>query len=44
MHLQYWFEFVTWIKWLRIQGQRLPATIEVTGSNPGPGKINLNKN
>jgi hypothetical protein len=31
----------TWIKWLRMQGHRLPATLEVTGSNPGPGKINL---
>jgi hypothetical protein len=30
-----------WIKWLRMQGHRLPATLEVTGSNPGPGKINL---
>ncbi len=24
-----------------MQGHRLPATLEVTGSNPGPGKINL---
>ncbi len=32
------------VKWLRLQGHRLPATLEVTGSNPGPGKINLNKN
>ncbi len=23
-----------------MQGHRLPATLEVTGSNPGPGKIN----
>ncbi len=30
-----------WVKWLRMQGHRLPATLEVTGSNPGPGKINL---
>jgi hypothetical protein len=29
------------VKWLRMQGHRLPATLEVTGSNPGPGKINL---
>ena len=29
------------VKWLRMQGRRLPATLEVTGSNPGPGKINL---
>ncbi len=29
---------------LRMPGHRLPATLEVTGSNPGPGKINLNKN
>jgi hypothetical protein len=27
-----------------MQGHRLPATLEVTGSNPGPGKINLIKN
>ncbi len=33
-----------WVKWLRMQGHRLPATLEVTGLNPGPGKINLNKN
>ncbi len=26
-----------------MQGHRLPATLEVTGSNPGPGKINLIK-
>jgi hypothetical protein len=32
---------LTWVKWLRMQGHRLPATLEVTGSNPGPGKINL---
>jgi hypothetical protein len=24
-----------------MQGHCLPATLEVTGSNPGPGKINL---
>ncbi len=24
-------------------GHRLPVTLEVTGSNPGPGKINLIK-
>jgi hypothetical protein len=24
-----------------MQGHSLPATLEVTGSNPGPGKINL---
>ncbi len=30
-----------WVKWLRIQGHRLPATLEVTGSNPGPSEINL---
>jgi hypothetical protein len=29
--------------WLRMQGHHLPATLEVTGSNPGPGKINLIK-
>jgi hypothetical protein len=34
----------TWVKWLRMQGHRLPATLEVTGSNPGQGKINLIKN
>jgi hypothetical protein len=28
-------------KWLRMQEHRLPATLEVTGSNPGPGQINL---
>jgi hypothetical protein len=32
-----------WVKWLSMQGHRLPATLEVTGSNPGPGKINLIK-
>ncbi len=32
-----------WVKWLRMQGHRLPATLEVTGSNPGPCKINLIK-
>ncbi len=32
---------MTRVKWLRMQGHRLPATLEVTGSNPGPGKINL---
>jgi hypothetical protein len=26
-----------------MQGHRLPATLEDTGSNPGPGKINLIK-
>jgi hypothetical protein len=26
-----------------MQGHRLPAALEVTGWNPGPGKINLNK-
>jgi hypothetical protein len=26
-----------------MQGHRLPATLEVTGSNTGPGKINLIK-
>ncbi len=31
------------VKWLRMQGHRLPAPLEVTGSNPGPGKINLIK-
>ncbi len=31
----------TGVKWLRMQGHRLPATLEITGSNPGPGKINL---
>ncbi len=35
---------MVWVKWLRMQGHRLPATLEVTGSNPGPGEINLNKN
>ncbi len=30
-----------WVKWLRMQGHRLPATLEVTGLNPGQGKINL---
>jgi hypothetical protein len=34
----------TWVEWLRMQGHCLPATLEATGSNPGPGKINLNKN
>ncbi len=33
-----------WIKWLRMQGHWLPATLEATGSNPGPGKINSTKN
>jgi hypothetical protein len=33
--------YLTWVKWLRMQGHRLPAILEVTGSNPGPGKINL---
>jgi hypothetical protein len=32
-----------WVKWLRMQGHCLPATLEVTGSNPVPGKINLIK-
>ncbi len=32
------------VKLLRMQLQRLPATLDVTSSNPGPGKINLNKN
>ncbi len=32
-----------WVKWLRMQGHCLPATLEVTGSNPGPGKINVIK-
>jgi hypothetical protein len=32
-----------WVKWLRMQGHRLAGTLEVTGSNPGPGKINLIK-
>jgi hypothetical protein len=26
-----------------MQGHRLPATLEVTGSNPGPGKLSLIK-
>jgi hypothetical protein len=26
-----------------MQGHRLTATLKVTGSNPGPGKINLIK-
>ncbi len=34
---------ILWVKWLRMQGHRLPATPEITGSNPGPGKINLIK-
>ncbi len=34
-------EYVLWVKWLRMQGHRLPATLKVTGSNPGPGKMNL---
>ena len=33
--------YITWVKWLRMQGHRQPATLEVTGSNPGLGKINL---
>ncbi len=33
----------SWVKWLRMQGHRLPATLEVTGSNPGTSKINLIK-
>ncbi len=33
--------WLNWVKWLRMQGHRLPATLEVTDSNPGPGKINL---
>jgi hypothetical protein len=37
-------ETTSWVKWLRMQGHLLPATLEVTGSNPGPGKINLIKN
>jgi hypothetical protein len=32
----------SWVKWLRMQGHRQPATLEVTGSNPGSGKINFN--
>jgi hypothetical protein len=36
--------FETWVKWLRMQGRCLPATLEVTGSNPSPGKINLIEN
>ncbi len=28
-----------WVKRLRMQGHRLPATLEVTGSNHGPGRI-----
>ncbi len=27
-----------WIKWLKMQGFCLPATLEVTGLNRGPGK------
>ncbi len=34
---------MAWVKWLRMQGHRLPATLEVTGSRSGPGKINLIK-
>jgi hypothetical protein len=33
----------SWDKLLRMQGHRLPATLEVTGLNPGPGRINLIK-
>ncbi len=36
--------FKTWVKWLRMQGHCLPATLEITGSNPGTGTINWNKN
>jgi hypothetical protein len=32
-----------WVKWLRMQGHLLPANLKVTGSNPGPGKINIIK-
>jgi hypothetical protein len=35
---------VDWVEWLRMQGHHLPATLEVTGLNPSPGKINLNDN
>ncbi len=35
-----WF----WVKWLRMQEHCLLATLEVTGSNPGPCKINSTKN
>ncbi len=29
---------LTWVKWLRMQGHRQTATLEVPGLNPGPGK------
>ncbi len=39
------YHWLTWVKWLRMQGHRLPATLEVTSSNPSPGKIyNYNLN
>jgi hypothetical protein len=31
---------LTWFKWLRMKGHCLHATLEVTGLNPGRGKIN----
>ena len=34
-------DMLYWVKWLRIPEHRLTATLEVTGSNPGPGKINF---
>jgi hypothetical protein len=34
---------IDWVKWLRMQGHRLPAILEVKGSNLVPGKINLIK-
>ncbi len=39
-----WDTYAYWVKWLRMQGHRLPSTLEVTNLNPGPDKINLNKN
>jgi hypothetical protein len=35
------FMVTFWVKWLRMQGRYLLATVEVTGSNPGQGKINM---
>jgi hypothetical protein len=34
---------LSWVKRLRMQGHHLPATLEVIGSNPDPGKIKLIK-
>jgi hypothetical protein len=48
---KYWIIFIdkfqvhlTWVKLLRMQGHHPPATLVVTGLNPGLGKINSTKN